>query len=121
MKERLRMLRKKLNLTQKEFANSIGLKSSSAIGNIELGLIELSQRNIDAICKEHNVNEEWLKTGTGNMFNEISLEDEFDLLVGELYAENDNFKKSIIRAMLKLNDQDWLVIKKFTDEIKKGI
>ena len=39
IKERLRMLRKKLNFTQKEFANSIGLKSSSAIGNIELGLL----------------------------------------------------------------------------------
>lgn len=121
MKERLRLLRKKLNLTQKEFANSIGLKSSSAIGNIELGLIELSERNIDAICKKHNVNEDWLKNGIGNMFNEVSLEDEFDFLVGELYAENDNFKKNIIRAMLKLNDQDWLVIKKFTEELKKGM
>ena len=55
MKERIRILRKSLKMTQKEFANSIGLKSSSAIGNIELGLIELSQRNIDLICKKHNV------------------------------------------------------------------
>ena len=93
MKERIRILRKSLKMTQKEFANSIGLKSSSAIGNIELGLIELSQRNIDLICKKHNVNELWLKYGEGTMFNEISLDDEFDLLVGSLYAENDKFKK----------------------------
>ena len=121
MKERIRILRKSLKMTQKEFANSIGLKSSSAIGNIELGLIELSQRNIDLICKKHNVNELWLKYGEGTMFNEISLDDEFDLLVGSLYAENDKFKKNIIRAMLKLDDEDWVVIKKFTEQLKRGM
>lgn len=121
MKERVRLIRKALNMTQKEFANSIGLKSSSAIGNIELGLIDLSQRNIELICNKHNVNENWLKFGDGTMFNEISLDDEFDLLVGSLYAENDKFKKNIIRAMLKLTDEDWIVIKKFTDELKRGI
>lgn len=121
MKERIRLLRKSLNMTQKEFANSIGLKSPSAIGNIELGLIELSQRNIDLICQIHNVNESWIKFGEGNMFNEISLDDEFDLLVGSLYAENDQFKKNIIRSMLKLNDEDWIVIRKFTEEIKRGM
>lgn len=121
MKKRLKLLRKSLNLTQKDFANSIGLKSSSAIGNIELGLIELSERNIDSICEKHNVNKEWLKTGNGNMFNELTLENEFDILVGRLYAKNDSFKKNVIRAMLKLDDEDWLVIKKFTDEIKRGI
>ncbi|MBC5998305.1 XRE family transcriptional regulator [Romboutsia ilealis] len=121
MKERVRLIRKALNMTQKEFANSIGLKSSSAIGNIELGIIELSQRNIDLICRKHNVNENWLKYGEGNMFNKVSIDDEFDLLVGSLYAENDKFKKNIIRAMLKLNDEDWVVIKKFTEELKRGI
>ena len=121
MKERVRLIRKALNMTQKEFANSIGLKTSSAIGNIELGLTELSDRNLESICNRHNVNESWLKFGEGDMFNEISLDDEFDLLVGNLYAENDKFKKNIIRAMLKLNDEDWIAIKKFTEELKRGI
>lgn len=121
MKERLRLLRKHLKLTQKEFAQSIGLKSASAIGNIELGIIELSDRNISAICDEFDVNENWLRTGSGDMFISTSPEDEFDILVGKLYAENDNFKKNIIRAMLKLDDKDWEVVRKFTEELKKGM
>lgn len=66
MKKRLRLLRKPLNLTQKDFTQSIGLKSASAIGNIELGFIELSDRNIRSICEEFNVNEEWLREGKGD-------------------------------------------------------
>lgn len=120
MKERLKTLRKHLKLTQKEFAQSIGLKSPSTIGNIELGLIQLSDRNISAICDRFDVDETWLRTGKGEMFVNLSSEDEFDILVGNLYAENDSFKKNIIRAMLKLNDDDWEVVRKFAEELKKG-
>lgn len=121
MKERLRLLRKHLELTQKEFAQSIGLKSASAIGNIELGLIELSERNINSICEVHNVNKDWILTGNGDMIILVSPEEEFDILVGKLYAEDDQFKKNVIRAMLKLDDNDWNVVKKFTEELKKGM
>lgn len=121
LKERLRDLRTKhLRLTQQEFADSIKL-SRSNVGNIESGIVQLTQRNIDAICEKFNVNEGWLKTGEGEIFLNLSPEEEFDMLVGRLYADDDSFKKNIIRAMLKLNDEDWLVVKKFTEELKKGM
>lgn len=121
MKERLRDLRTKhLKLTQQEFADSIKL-SRSNVGNIESGIVQLTQRNIDAICEKFNVNEVWLKTGEGEVFLNLSPEEEFDMLVGRLYADDDSFKKNIIRAMLKLSDEDWLVVKKFTEELKKGM
>ncbi|WP_244465179.1 helix-turn-helix domain-containing protein [Paraclostridium sordellii] len=121
LKERLRDLRTKhLKLTQQEFADSIKL-SRSNVGNIESGIVQLTQRNIDAICEKFNVNEVWLKTGEGEVFLNLSPEEEFDMLVGRLYADDDSFKKNIIRAMLKLNDEDWLVVKKFTEELKKGM
>ncbi|MDU1456208.1 MAG: helix-turn-helix transcriptional regulator [Paeniclostridium sordellii] len=121
LKERLRDLRTKhLKLTQQEFADSIKL-SRSNVGNIESGIVQLTQRNIDAICEKFNVNEVWLKTGEGEVFLNLSPEEEFDMLVGRLYADDDSFKKNIIRAMLKLSDEDWLVVKKFTEELKKGM
>lgn len=121
MKGRIKKLRtEELNLTQQEFADSIKL-SRSNVGNIESGIVQLTQRNIDAICEKHNVNENWLKTGEGDVFLNLSPEEEFDMLVGKLYADDDSFKKNIIRAMLKLNDEDWLVVKKFTEELKRGI
>ena len=121
MKERLKCLRTKhLKLTQQEFADAIKL-SRSNVGNIESGIVQLTQRNIDVICNKFKVSENWLKTGEGEVFLDISPEEEFDMLVGRLYADNDAFKKNIIRAMLKLNDEEWLVIKKFTEELKKGM
>ncbi len=66
MNERIKKLRKALDLTQKEFAERIGMKRNS-IALIENGR-NTSEQTIFAICREFNVNEEWLKTGAGEMF-----------------------------------------------------
>lgn len=68
MESRLRELRKYLEMSQGEFGKKINL-STSAIGEIERGTNKLSDRNIAAICHVFNVNEEWLRTGEGEMFN----------------------------------------------------
>lgn len=64
-------VRKRLNLTQDTFASTIGL-SRSAISNIENGNRTITNRVILDICREFNVNEEWLRTGSGHMFIEPS-------------------------------------------------
>ena len=61
MNTRIKEIRKSLNLTQKEFGNAIGLKSS--ISEIELGYAPITERTIIAICSKFNVNEQWLRTG----------------------------------------------------------
>lgn len=67
MNNRILLLRKTLNLTQKDFANKIGFKSS--ISDIENGKAPITERTIISICSIFNVNEEWLRFGSGNMFN----------------------------------------------------
>ena len=67
MNDRIRKLRKSLDLTQKAFAERIGLKQNS-IALIESGKRNISDQAILAICREFNANEEWLKTGEGEMF-----------------------------------------------------
>ena len=64
--ERVKQLRKVLGLTQEKFADRIGLKRNS-VAQIELGR-ETSDQTIFAICREFRVNEEWLRTGAGEMF-----------------------------------------------------
>lgn len=64
--DRVRELRKALNLTQEKFAERIGLKRNS-VAQIELGR-ETSDQTIFAICREFRVSEEWLRYGTGDMF-----------------------------------------------------
>ena len=65
-KDRFRKLRKTLDLTQKAFGERIGMKQNS-IALIEMGR-NTSDQTIISICREFNVNEEWLRTGEGEMF-----------------------------------------------------
>lgn len=77
MNERIIELRKFLNLSQTDFGKQIGI-SKSSISDIEIGRISISERTIISICSKFNVNEEWLKSGNGNMFLEYDKKhDEF--------------------------------------------
>lgn len=67
MNTRIKKLRKSLDLTQQVFAGKIGLKQNS-IALIESGKRNISDQAVLSICREFNVNEEWLRTGSGEMF-----------------------------------------------------
>ena len=67
MNERLKQLRRSLDLTQTEFAKRIGTVQNTITG-YESGRRNPSSPVIASICKEFNVNEEWLRNGTGEMF-----------------------------------------------------
>ena len=78
MNERIRKLRRELDLTQQEFADRIGIKRG-AIANYEIGRNEPVDAVVSLICREYNVNEEWLRNGTGKMFLQDT-NDELDAL-----------------------------------------
>lgn len=67
MKDRIKKLRKSLDMTQQEFADKIGVKRNT-IGQYEIGRNEPIDAVVNLICREFNVNEEWLRTGNGEMF-----------------------------------------------------
>lgn len=67
MKDRLKTLRKELGLTQQKFADSIGITQNTH-ANYEIGRRIPTNAVINNICKTFNVNEQWLRTGEGEMF-----------------------------------------------------
>lgn len=67
MNERLKKLRKTLDLTQQAFANKLGVKRNT-VGQWECGINPLTDQTVFSICREFNVNEDWLRSGTGEMF-----------------------------------------------------
>lgn len=67
MKERLKKLRKALDLTQQEFADRIGI-SRGNIATYETRNGAPGNSVINLICREFSVNETWLRTGEGEMF-----------------------------------------------------
>ena len=82
-----------------KFGKRIGL-TRSAISKIESGG-NPSEQTIISICREFNVNEEWLRNGTGNMYLDFS-EDEFTKAAASL--SNDVFVRSLIIEYWKLDD-----------------
>jgi transcriptional regulator with XRE-family HTH domain len=65
--ERIVFLRKKFGLTQMEFAEKLGI-SRSAISLIEIGKNPLTEQNIKTISLIFGINEEWLRSGIGEMY-----------------------------------------------------
>jgi transcriptional regulator with XRE-family HTH domain len=76
---RIRELRKSQNngkgINQSEFAEKLGLKFG-IISLWELDKLELDQKTIKAICYTFNINENWLRTGEGDMLSGESPEEQ---------------------------------------------
>ena len=87
MHERIRKLRKTLELTQQEFGKRIGMKRNS-IALIEGGR-NTSEQTIFAICREFNVNEHWLRDGTGEMFIEWTRDEQIASFIGGIQMNDD--------------------------------
>ncbi|WP_269477707.1 helix-turn-helix domain-containing protein [Hominibacterium faecale] len=116
--ERVKHLRKEvLKLTQQEFSESLNI-SRSNMGNIEIGRIALTDRVISDICQKYNVNEEWLRTGTGEMFKELTRSEAIsDFMVDLLKEEDESFRKKFIEALAKLDLDDWSDIERIAKKM----
>lgn len=119
MKNRIKLLRKDLKLTQKAFGSTISL-SCSQIACYENGTRSLTERALNDICRVFNVNENWLKYGIGNMYSDLSNEDEIKNLINDFISDNNMIKKDIINSLLKIHDENTLklifdIIHKFSE------
>ena len=119
MNERVKELRKELGLSGEKFGEKIGLKKV-AVSQIETGRNNLTEQNIISICREFNVNEDWLRYGTGEMFIELDREDEIAKLTKQLLAEEDtSFKNRLISVLANLNEEQWEVLSKIAEGLTK--
>ena len=117
MNNRIKLLRKTLGLTQENFAQKIGITKSS-VSLLESGQNKASSQTIYILCKEFNVNEKWLRNGTGEMFNDEDKELEYYL--GQISADSDEFKRSLIKNICKLSPEEWETLKRVVTETYIG-
>lgn len=110
MQTRIKTIRKELGLTQTEFGESIGLKQTSVAG-YETGARTPSEAIVLAICKEYNVNEEWLRTGKGEMYRQKTRHDEIAEYAAKLVGgELDEFQASLVAVLAKLDTKYWDIL-----------
>lgn len=123
MNERIKKVRKELNLTQQEFANRIG-STQNVLANYETGRRNPSSSVINNICKTFNVNEDWLRNGEGDMFIVVSKELELMAWAGEvLREETSSFRHRFVAALSVLDEKDWKeierVLRKMTEALNE--
>lgn len=111
--ERILQIRKENKLTQDDFAKKIKL-SKNFVWMLEKGERVPSDRTISDICREFSISEEWLKTGTGDMYI-IPIEEEA-LIISELIEKDSpvyDLVKSIIKIYKDLDVKSQEVLERF--------
>lgn len=117
MNERIKELRKRLNLTQQEFADRLSIKRG-AVANYEVGRNTPSDSVIALICREFNVSERWLREGEGEMFCPQNDADELMILAGRfLGSEPTEFQQSFARMILSLSPEEWKLLERKAREL----
>lgn len=120
MEERIKELRKALGLTQQKFADSLGVKRNT-IAQYESGRNAPIDAVLSLICREFGVNETWLRTGEGEMFVEMSRDEEIAAFMGELLSEeSDDFRHRLIGALSRLDENGWEVLEQFANDLLEG-
>lgn len=84
--ERVKTVRKSKEMTMEEFGKRLGV-TRTAISNIEKGYRGLTEQMLKSICREFSVDEEWLRTGDGDMPQKLSEEEEVSALVSDLLED----------------------------------
>lgn len=125
LNERIRQLRKELKLTQTEFGKRLGIKQTTVAGYETGGRVPIDAV-ISLICREFNVNEEWLRTGKGgdeNKFIEATPYQKAYNRFGYIMENSSPSKKAALSMLLELlytvPDETWDSIMKEFNEIKK--
>ena len=117
MKDRIKCVRTHLNLTQTEFADELGL-TKNYISLIENGQRTMGDQSLKVLCAKHRVNEEWLRTGTGSMFCEISEREKLASWISEINVlPESSVQRRVIKMLSTLEPNDWIFLEKMINSL----
>ena len=115
--ERLKELRKYKNMTQQEFADKLKIKRPT-IANYEADRVDPSSAVIAGICREYGVNEIWLLSGEGDMFQAMTEDEELAAYLGDVM----NDETASFRRRITLEMENWtLEVWQMLEEICKRL
>ena len=122
--EQIKLLRKKLGLSQDEFATQLGL-SRNFVWMLEKGEREPSERTINDICRIFNVNPAWLRTGEGEMYLAPTREDEIAEMTARMFkAEDSDYRFQLERILNTVDDEQmealFNIANNWVEEVKKA-
>lgn len=101
--ERIREVRKALNLTLEKFGGKLGV-GKTAISKLEKDENNLTEQMTKAICREFHVDYIWLTTGEGEMF--LDADDDFKEQIDQIMSSETDARKNLFKFMLTLSEDD---------------
>lgn len=115
---RIKQIRKQEGFNQTEFASKLG-STIGALSRYEIDKVIPNDVFIKHLCQVFHINEDWLRTGNGEMYLALTNDEQFSELLGELLvSENDQIKDIIMKTM-ELDDEDLTILHQLIDRLLK--
>ena len=116
MQDRIKELRKYKGMTQAEFGECIGVRGNT-ITTYENGTRTPSEAVLLSICRVFGVNEDWLRTGEGEMFVQKTKDEELSAFFGDLLSGEPDFRRRLIAVLSRLNESEWELLERMADKL----
>ena len=115
--ERIKAVRKHFKLTQAEFGERIGVKGNT-IATYEIGRNAPVDAIFSLLCREYGVNEIWLRSGEGDMFQAMNEDEELaDYLCDVMHDEPESFLRRLTLEMKNLTPEVWQMLKEISKRL----
>ena len=118
--ERIKEIRKRAGLTQREFAERIGAKQNT-IAQYEIGRNTPIDPVINSICRVFNVNESWLRYGTGEMDAETSQQQKLTRFFADVLTTAPDERSAFIAALDDLPPEFWPIVVELARKLVENI
>lgn len=117
MNERIKLLRKALELNQTDFGARIGVKQGT-VAAYESGARVPLDSVIVSICREFGVSESWLRSGEGEMFLQLSREEEIKKFCMSIIRDPDSeFQRQFVSVLARLEPAQWQLLSDMADKL----
>ena len=123
LNSRIKEIRLDNNLNQTDFGSKIGVKQTTVAG-WENGVRIPSDSAVLSICREFNINEDWLRTGQGEKYLRLSRKEVVAAYVGKILGGKVTpLEETLIEFMAETSPQEWeelaRIINRFTEKMAK--
>lgn len=115
--KRFKEIRIALNMKQGDLAKELTL-SQGHVSDIENGRKTVSDQTIEILTLKYNVRDEWIRNGSGSMFEEMSKENQLmDWAANVLKDESNTFKRRFVNMLMSLTEDEWEFIERKAREL----